>query len=79
MTEMNQDDARDEALRRVIERVNAWQETATEGTVRDELDKGLQEAGIALTEDQRDDLAARISEGGEVDPGRYAPDAGGPA
>lgn len=79
MTEMNQDDARNEALQRVIERVNAWQESATEGTVREELDRGLREAGIALTDDQRDDLAARISDSGEIDVARYAPGEGGPA
>ncbi len=64
---MNQDDARTEALHRVVERVTAWQETATDGTIRDELDKGLQEAGVSLTEDQRAHLVEQISEGRDVD------------
>ena len=80
MTEMNQDDARTEALLRVVERVNAWQETATEGTIHDELDKGLQEAGISLSDSERDEVVQAISEGRDVDVTALAGgDAGGPA
>lgn len=64
---MNQHDARREALRGVIERVTSWQETATEGTVQDELDRGLAEAGVTLTEEQKDDVVQRISDGDAVD------------
>lgn len=78
---MNQNDARTEALHRVVERVTAWQETATEGTIEDELDKGLREAGLTLTDAQRDLAAEQISEGKEVDIDALAShdDEGGPA
>lgn len=67
MTETNQDDARVQALRGVVERVNAWQETAPEGTIREELDKALQEAGVTLTEEQQERVTERISRQEEVD------------
>ena len=81
MTEMDQHAVRREALERGVERVNAWQETATEGTVHEELDRGLAEAGVTLTAAQRDDVAERISEGREVDLDALSADAegGGPA
>ncbi|HEY9566337.1 MAG TPA: hypothetical protein VIR30_21450 [Nocardioides sp.] len=78
MTEMNnQDSARREALQRVVERVTAWQETATEGTIHDELDKGLREAGVTLTPEQRDHVAKEISEGRDVDVEALAADGTG--
>lgn len=80
MTEMNQDSARTEALQNVVQRVTSWQETATEGTIHDELDRGLKEAGITLTAEQRDHVAHEISEGREVDVATLgATDDGGPA
>ena len=80
MAEQDQHAARREALERVVERVCSWQETATEGTVHDELDRGLAEAGVTLTPEQRDDVAARIADGERVDLDRIATDAegGGP-
>jgi hypothetical protein len=80
MAEQDQHAARREALERVVERVNSWQETATEGTVHDELDRGLAEAGVTLTPEQRDDVAARIADGEPVELDRIAADAegGGP-
>ena len=81
MTDLDQNAARREALERVVEKVTSWQETATEGTVHEELDRGLAEAGVTLTAGQRDDLAQRISDGDPVDLDRIATDAegGGPA
>jgi hypothetical protein len=81
MAEQDQHAARREALERVVERVSSWQETATEGTVHDELDRGLAEAGVTLTPEQRDDVAARIADGEPVELDRIAADAegGGPA
>ena len=75
----NQDQARGEALRHVIERVNSWQETATDGTIADELDRGLREAGITLTDAERYDLVQRISEGADIDVKQFDPPSGGPA
>jgi hypothetical protein len=81
MSQMDQHAARREALERVVERVTAWQETATEGTVQDELDRGLAEAGVTLTAEQREEVAERISSGEPVDTGALVADAegGGPA
>ena len=81
MSELDQHGARREALERVVERVTAWQETATEGTVHEELDRGLAEAGVTLTAGQRDDVAQRISDGERVDVDALTADAegGGPA
>ena len=80
MSEMNQDSARTEALQNVVQRVTSWQESATEGTIHDELDKGLREAGVTLTDEQRDHVVTEISEGREVDVNSLgATGEGGPA
>jgi hypothetical protein len=81
MSEMSQQDARIEALQGVVDRVTSWQETATDGTIHAELDRGLQEAGVTLTDEQRDRVAQQISDGQEVDVRTLAADseAGGPA
>lgn len=81
MTDQDQHAARREAIERVVERVTSWQETATEGTVEEELDRGLAEAGVSLTAEQRADVAERIAAGQAVDVDRIAGDAegGGPA
>lgn len=83
MTENQTDQqaARVEALQGVVDRVTSWQETATEGTIHDELDRGLQEAGVTLTDAQRDRVAEQIGAGEEVDVDALAADseAGGPA
>ena len=81
MTEMNQQDARVAALQAVVDRVSSWQETAPDGTIHDELDRGLREAGVTLTDEQRDLVVQQISDGQEVDVPALAADseAGGPA
>ena len=81
MSEMDQQGARTEALRGVIDRVTSWQETATEGTVHEELDRGLAEANVTLTDEQRDRVAQQISDGEPVDLDSLAADSegGGPA
>lgn len=78
---MNQDDARVQALQAVVERVNAWHETAPEGTIRDELGKALREAGVTLTEEQKEIVTDRISRQEAVDVDLLAADSGegGPA
>ncbi|MEI7058991.1 hypothetical protein WBG06_24425 [Nocardioides sp. CCNWLW239] len=81
MTEMNQDEARVQALRGVVERVTAWQETAPEGTIRGELTKALHEAGVTLTEEQQALVTEKISHQETVDVDLLAADSGegGPA
>ena len=81
MSEMNQQDARVAALQGVVDRVSSWQETAPDGTIHDELDRGLREAGVTLTDEQRDQVVQQISDGQEVDVQALAADseAGGPA
>jgi hypothetical protein len=78
---MDQHDARRAALKGVIERVTSWQETAPDDTVQDELDRGLAEAGVTLTQEQKDDVVQRISAGDAVDLDELnaASEAGGPA
>ncbi len=76
-----QQEARVEALRNVVERVTSWQESATDGTVHQELERGLTEAGVTLTPEQRDRVARQISDGEDVDVEALASDSegGGPA
>ena len=64
---MTDQDARTEALRNVVDRVTSWQETATEGTIREELDSALDEVGIDLSEAQRQRVTEQISDGDDVD------------
>lgn len=64
---MTDQDARTEALRNVVDRVTSWQESAPDGTIRDELDSALDEVGIDLSEAQRDRVTQQISDGDEVD------------
>lgn len=65
----------------MVERVTAWQETAPEGTIRDELGKALQEAGVTLTEEQQELVTEKISHQEIVDVDLLAADTGegGPA
>lgn len=58
-------EARVEALQAVLDRVLSWQEGATEGTVREELDAALTEVGIDLDASVRDRMVEHIHEGHE--------------
>ena len=51
-----------EAIQAVIDRVTSWQDGATEGTVEDELRKGLDEAGVDLADDDVRTLASAIED-----------------
>jgi uncharacterized protein YpuA (DUF1002 family) len=64
---MSDQEARTEALRNVVDRVSSWQETATDGTIREELDSALAEVGIDLTDAQREQVTQQISDGQDVD------------
>jgi uncharacterized membrane-anchored protein YjiN (DUF445 family) len=72
---MTDQDARTEALRNVVDRVSSWQETATDGTIREELDRALTEAGIELSDAEREQITQQISDGQDVDVDALAPEA----
>lgn len=60
-----------EAVQAVVDRVSSYQDGAPEGTVEEELRKGLQEAGASLDEGDITTLAAAIEEqNGTVDAAR---------
>jgi hypothetical protein len=57
-----------EAIQNVVDRVTSWQDGATEGTVEDELRKGLDEAGVSLGDDEVTALGSAIEdEHGAID------------
>ena len=57
-----------EAIQAVVDRVTSWQDGATEGTVEEELRKGLDEAGVELGDDAVARLASAIEdEHGAID------------
>jgi hypothetical protein len=58
-------EAKVESLQAVVDRVVSWQEGATEGTVREELDKALDEVGLDLDEPTRERIVEHVHEGGE--------------
>jgi hypothetical protein len=51
-----------EAIQNVVERVTSWQDGAPEGTVEDELRRGLDEAGVELGDAEVTRLASAIEE-----------------
>jgi len=50
-----------EAVQGVVDRVASWQDGATEETVRDELLKGLNEAGVTVPDGFLDEAVRRIN------------------
>ena len=56
-------DARLEALQAVVDRVSSWQESAPEGTVREELDAALAEVGLDLDDAVRRRIVEHIHGG----------------
>jgi hypothetical protein len=51
-----------EAVQNVIDRVSAYQDSATDSTVEKELRDGLNEAGVELDDDQVRTLVSEIEE-----------------
>jgi hypothetical protein len=49
-----------DAIQNVVDRVASWQDGATEGTVEDELRKGIDEVGVELEDDDIRTLASAI-------------------
>ena len=66
MSNENQTDttATTEALQAVVDRVGGYQDGAPEGTVEQELRRGLDEAGIELSSEDITRLAHEIEDGG---------------
>ncbi|MEO6509527.1 MAG: hypothetical protein ABIO16_00950 [Nocardioides sp.] len=60
-SELRNDDEADEAVQAVVDRVLSWQAGAPEETVREELQKGLNEIGADMPDQWIDRTAARIS------------------
>lgn len=56
-----------EAIQIVVDRVSSWQESATEGTVEQELRDGFQEVGVSVDEADVTKLAEAIKADGQVD------------
>ena len=60
--------AQTEAVQAVVDRVAAWQHGATDGTVHEEIRKGLDEVGVSLETGQVDAIAEAIeADDGPVD------------
>lgn len=49
-----------EAAQRVVEEVSSWQYSADDGMIADQLDEGLQKAGVRLDDDERSRILAEI-------------------
>jgi hypothetical protein len=56
------DQAATEAAQRVVEEVSSWQYSAEDGMIADQLDRGLQEAGVRLDDDERARILAEIDD-----------------
>ena len=54
------DDAKVAALQAVVDRLASWQDGAEEKTLREELDEGLDEAGIDVDDDVRERIVAHL-------------------
>lgn len=51
-----------EAAENVAERVESWEYSAEEDTVREKLDEGLAEAGVDVPQDEREKLVDQIKD-----------------
>ena len=77
-----QEPAKDEApevqaLQAVVDRVVSWQDGAPEGTVREELARGAERAGVEVPDRVLDELARRIHAGPDrVEVGRVVAEHG---
>lgn len=60
-------DDKTETVQAVVDRVSSYQDGATEGTIADELRRGIKEAGVDLSDDEVQKLADAIEDAnGEV-------------
>lgn len=51
-----------EAAQAVVDEVSSWQYSAEDRMIADELDRGLQEAGVRLDDDERSRILAEIDD-----------------
>ena len=65
--------AKQEAADNVVERVESWHEGAEPQTVREELDKGFDESGVQVDEEQVEHMARDIHDRGSTDSGQADP------
>jgi hypothetical protein len=56
------DEAKVAALQAVVDRLASWQDGAEEKTLREELDEGLDEAGIDVPDDVRERIVEHLRE-----------------
>ncbi len=49
-----------EAAQRVVEEVSSWQYSADDSMIEQQLDEGLQKAGVRLDDDERTRILAEI-------------------
>ena len=49
-----------EAAQRVVEEVSSWQYSAEDSTIEQQLDEGLQKAGVRIEDDERTRILAEI-------------------
>ena len=54
------DEAKVAALQAVVDRLASWQDGAEEKTLREELDEGLDEAGIDVDDDVRERIIEHL-------------------
>lgn len=55
-------DAARQAAQRVVDSINAWDTSAEEGQIREELLRGLEEAEVRLSSDEIDRLVDEIGD-----------------
>ncbi len=65
---IDHDDPRLEVIQAVYDRVNSWEESATPEQIRAELDAAIDQAGVDLPVESREQLTAHIhGDGGRED------------
>ncbi|WP_256842175.1 hypothetical protein [Ornithinimicrobium cryptoxanthini] len=60
-------DARQEAAENVVERVESWDEGAEPATVRENLEEGMEEAGVQVEDAELDRMSEDIHDDGSTE------------
>ena len=69
------DDAADEAAQNVVDEVTSWNYSAERETIESELDEGLDQAGVELSDEERQRVVEEI-DAVKQDESRGAPQVG---